>query len=323
MKRVQPTVALAGTFSEYIRERCAENARDASRVERSEPQKTSPLQLDFFVADFVDVAVKGDRYTMEHPYFSIAKTPDRRVREYTTPDGRTIRIVPSRDGIATIWDKDILLFALSQLSEAYERQQPTSPWVHIRSYDLLHATRRGEGWESYRSLRAALRRLKQTIIETDTIKMSGLKSETRELESFSWIVDYRIKRTADANGRERVFEFAIHLPPWLYEAVLDRNILTVHPDYFALKGGLERRLYEIARKHVGQQSEFKIGVDKLHQKTGSQSPANRFRYELRQVASKNPLPEYRVIFPPGRTSKVVRFVPQREDRRSGTSAAKT
>jgi hypothetical protein len=39
---------------------------------------------DFFVADMLDWAVKDDRASMEHPMFSLARKPDRRIRRYST-----------------------------------------------------------------------------------------------------------------------------------------------------------------------------------------------------------------------------------------------
>jgi hypothetical protein len=42
-----------------------------------------PLQGDFFVCDFFDAAPKGDLGTMEHPVFSLATRPDRRILDYT------------------------------------------------------------------------------------------------------------------------------------------------------------------------------------------------------------------------------------------------
>ena len=32
-----------------------------------------------------------------------------------------------------------------------------------------------------------------------------------------------------------------------------QGVLTIHPDYFILKGGIERWLYRVARKHAGSQ----------------------------------------------------------------------
>jgi plasmid replication initiation protein len=40
----------------------------------------------------------------------------------------------------------------------------------------------------------------------------------------------------------------------LYNAILAREVLTLNRDYFRLDGGLERRIYELARKHCGRQA---------------------------------------------------------------------
>jgi len=77
---------------------------------------------DFFVADVLDWALKADRHTMEHPMFSLSKTPDRKERHYEH-QGRTVTVIPSSRGIATIWDKDILLYCISVLVDGLNRGQ--------------------------------------------------------------------------------------------------------------------------------------------------------------------------------------------------------
>ena len=43
----------------------------------------------------------------------------------------------------------------------------------------------------------------------------------------------------------------VTLSDWIYRSVLARSVLTLHRDYFRLRKPLERRVYEIARKHCG------------------------------------------------------------------------
>jgi plasmid replication initiation protein len=52
----------------------------------------------------------------------------------------------------------------------------------------------------------------------------------------------------------RMVALELALSRWLYNAVLAREVLTLNREYFRLGGGLERRLYELARKHCGQQA---------------------------------------------------------------------
>jgi hypothetical protein len=55
-------------------------------------------------------------------------------------------------------------------------------------------------------------------------------------------------------------------------------------------------VYEIARKHCGHQSEWRIGLALLLKKTGSQSPEKRFRQMIKELAEGNHLPDYFVQF---------------------------
>ena len=66
-------------------------------------------QLDFFVCDILDANPKDDLGSMEHPLFTLSKNPDTRIRLYEH-NGNTVKIVPSALGLATIFDKDILIY---------------------------------------------------------------------------------------------------------------------------------------------------------------------------------------------------------------------
>src|SRR5215467_15496134 len=94
-----------------------EQARAAQA--QSPPQKLVPDRhpnRDFFIADILDWALKDDRHSMEHPMFSLSKKPDRRIRRYEH-NGNSLTVAPSAYGLATIWDKDILIYLISQIVE--------------------------------------------------------------------------------------------------------------------------------------------------------------------------------------------------------------
>jgi hypothetical protein len=55
---------------------------------------------------------------------------------------------------------------------------------------------------------------------------------------------------------------------------------------------LERRVYELARKHCGRQAEWAISVPVLHLKSGSASPVRVFRAAVRKMIAENHLPDY-------------------------------
>ena len=125
---------------------------------------------DFFIADILDWALKDDRHSMEHPMFSLSKKPDRRVRHYEH-NGNSVTIKPGADGLATIWDKDVLIYMVSQIVEGLNRgrEDAKNRKVRFRVYDYLVSTNRPIGGEHYKRLEAGLDRLKGTTIKTNVV----------------------------------------------------------------------------------------------------------------------------------------------------------
>lgn len=69
-------------------------------------------------------------------------------------------------------------------------------------------------------------------------------------------------------------------------------VLTLSRDYFRMRKPLQRRIYELARKHCGRQVEWSVSVATLAKKTGSASPLRVFRAMLREMIRVNRLPDY-------------------------------
>lgn len=254
---------------------------------------------DFFIADLVEWTVKDDRHSMEHPMFSLSKKPDFKIRRYEH-NGNTIVIAPGAYGLATIWDKDILIYAVSQLIAAINAgRTDLSPTVRVTAYDLLVSTNRYTGGGDYDQLQKAFERLSGTRITTD-IRTNGV----RQREGFGLIDSWKIIEKNPADGRMAAIE--MRLSDWLYNAILGGEVLTLSRDYFRLSRGLERRLYELARKHCGRQAEWGIGLELLHKKSGSASPVKRFRLEVKNIAKADSLPTYRVEYIPAADQVVFR-----------------
>jgi plasmid replication initiation protein len=96
----------------------------------------------------------------------------------------------------------------------------------------------------------------------------------------------------------------VTLSDWIFRSVVSKSVLTLHRDYFRLRKPLERRVYEIARKHCGRQAEWRIGLETLALKSGSTSPRRVFRKMVRDIAAEDALPDYRLEVTDG---DVVRF----------------
>jgi plasmid replication initiation protein len=243
---------------------------------------------DFFVADILDWALKDDRASMEHPFFSLSKKPDLKVRRYEH-NGVHVTVKPGADGMPTIWDKDVLIYAISHLVEALNRGEPVSRTIQIKAYDLLVITNRHTGGKNYDRLADAFRRLKGAVIETD-IATNG----TRQRKGFGLIDSWEIVEKSPTSGRMAAIRLT--LSEWLYNAAAAKEVLTLNRQYFGLDGGLERRLYELARKHCGRQAQWAVGMELLHKKSGSTDLLKRFRAAIKRIALADTLPDYRLRY---------------------------
>ncbi|KZZ22959.1 hypothetical protein A3753_20300, partial [Sulfitobacter sp. HI0082] len=78
-----------------------------------------------------------------------------------------------------------------------------------------------------------------------------------------------------------------------------KSVLTLSRDYFGLRKPLERRLYELARKHCGHQRSWQVSVETLLKKSGSNSPRRVFRKMIRDIIAADHLPDYQLVEEPG------------------------
>ena len=268
------------------------------------PSRAGPLPdrhptADFFVCDILDALPKDDMASMEHPLFSLATRPDLRILSYTH-NGTEITVTPSVRGRATIHDKDILIYCISQLMAALNAGRAVSRTVTLRAHDLLVATNRETSGDSYRRLREAFERLAGTRITTNLALVDGVDLT----QGFGLIEAWEILRHSRAG---RMVSVSVTLSEWLYQAVLSKSVLTLSRDYFRLRKPLQRRIYELARKHCGRQPEWRVSVDTLLKKSGSASPRRVFRAMIREMIATDPLPDYSLTEEPG---DIIRFAPR-------------
>jgi plasmid replication initiation protein len=249
---------------------------------------------DFFVCDAMDAAPKGDMASMEHPIFSLSTKPDHRVRRYEH-GAVFIEIQPSVHGLATVHDRDILIYCISQLMTAVNAGEPLSPVVRFKALDLLKATNRVTSGEGYAALKAALERLRGTQISTNIVTGG---QETFEV--FGLIERAKLVRET-REGRMRDVE--IKLSDWVYNAIQHHEVLTLHRDYFRLRKPLERRMYELARKHCGKKEAWKISLALLRKKCGSVSTEKEFRRLVSNIVAEDRrhrhMPDYAVTLDDG------------------------
>jgi plasmid replication initiation protein len=148
----------------------------------------------------------------------------------------------------------------------------------------MQATNRETSGDGYQRLREAFERLAGTRITTN-LETGGQDVTT----GFGLIESWQIVRATKGG---RMVQVAVTLSEWLFRAVLSKSVLTLSRDYFQLRKPLERRVYELARKHCGRQPEWRISLEVLAKKSGSASPLRVFRKMLRDMIAKDHLPEY-------------------------------
>lgn len=248
------------------------------------------VERDFFLCDMFDYAMKDDGASMEAPIFTLATRPDLSTWLWESKDGsRQIEVYPSIKGRATQFDKDVLIYVVSQMTEALNRgrQDVNNRVVRFVVYDYLVSTNKPTGGKEYQRLEMAFERLRGTTIKTN-IRTGG----QRVKEGFGLIDRWKIVEKSPTD--ERMIAVEVTISDWLFNAVHAHEVLTIHPDYFRLRKPLERRLYELVRKHCGQQAMWAIGLKLLQEKCGSKGTLREFRRMVREIEDADTLPDYRM-----------------------------
>ncbi|HGJ5884365.1 replication initiator protein A [Arsenophonus sp.] len=259
----------------------------ASKLKTLRPRRH---EIDFFIADEIELSsFRDEMASMEHPFFAL-KAGDTKVREYKN-GSTTVTVRPAAQiGLATVFDKDIWIYAISKLQESINNNEPVSRTVCFTPYDFFVTTNRSKSGKSYDDLKKALRRLKGTTIETNII----YSEENIDTENFRFIDRWRV--IEEKKGKLDIGMVEVTLPDWLYQALHKKKMLKISPDYFRIRKAIDRRIYEIVRKHCGNQGEFTISLEKLHLKTGSTALLKMFRHNIKQLDKANDLPDYSIRY---------------------------
>ena len=263
-------------------------AKKADTAAQELPDLSAGPQLDLFIATGRAASPKDELATMEHPVYAI-EDGDQRILSYEH-NGQTLEVTPSVKGRATIHDKDIVLCCVSKLVDAINHGEAVSRTVSITAHDLLKFTNRSTSGRGYYLLEQALDRLAGTRIKTS---LATGKPARRRTKAFGLIDAYEAVTRGPEN---RLEELRITLSEFTFDAALALEVLSIDPDYFKLRKGTEKRLYELARKHCGDQGRWKIGLELLQKKVGSRQPLFKFRAAVRAISDAGTLPGYHMVF---------------------------
>jgi plasmid replication initiation protein len=225
--------------------------------------------------------------SMEHPLFTLSQKPDMRTLHYENGNA-SVEMQPSSIGLPSIMDKDILLYCASVVMAEINQGEYPPKTIRLSLHDLLVATNRHTNDRGYKFIKKALNRLTGCMLKT-SIKTG----RTSQGEMFHLVE--RAKYLESERVKDRIIGVEITLSDWFYNSLIAKEVLTLNKDYFRLRSPLERRVYEIARKHekhMIKSGSWSISVENLYNKTGSASLPKIFKQAIKKLCDTNHLPDY-------------------------------
>lgn len=252
-------------------------------------------QPDFFVPNIADIAVKDSLSLMDLALFRLSKRHTRKAEIIKHQlSHATVEIAGGAHGMASVYDYDFVLFCVSYLTEGMRLYKAGRGELPHRTFtphaaDVLKFCRLGDGGQQYAAIEGMLDRLTSTNIK---IVNHSKKSKIREARGgFRMVESYTV--TSQTNTGH-VATLEVTIPDWIYKGIVNHQkpeVLTVHPDYFLIEGGLARFVYRLARKAAGGGvARYRFAT--IQERSGSCDTARKFAWRLRELIKANALPEY-------------------------------
>jgi plasmid replication initiation protein len=230
--------------------------------------------------------IRGERSLMAFPFFALAKNAWMKPLTYDHA-AVSIEVRPSANGVATIYDKEIVLYIASLMAAKIDVGEEVAQDFVFTAHDLFSVTGANHSARSYARLSEALERLQGTQIKTN-IEAGGEGEEG----FFSWLSEARLHYSKSRTGERRLKAVRVRLCDWLFRAILrDGHVLDYAAAYFQL-GPIERRIYEVARASGEERLEVDLATFRLQ--IGYQNPLSNFRAALKTIAGTDAIPDYAV-----------------------------
>ena len=260
----------------------------------------TPLQLDsdeqICISDLCLLSSRDSRIIMDVAVFRLTKKDEciNEIIRYDLSDGY-VEVRSGSAGMATIWDYDLVIMAISYLTQAMNLFiQGKGPYPG--RFFLPNRTQinkfcsRGNGGRQNDSLEHALDRLMTTTIKVvrNSNYSGNMISETRHE---SLINSYRV---LSRNNSGKLLSVEIELPRWIYTQVTEQSnsgVLQLHPDYFNIRSGIARFIYRLARRAAGH-TNARWSFRMIYERSNSRGSFKKFTYSLRSIIKNNDLPEY-------------------------------
>jgi plasmid replication initiation protein len=239
------------------------------------------LQLNLPLDSPLRSVVQNDRAIMAYHFFHLDRTPRNWPIQY---DDGVVKVTVTGEAIATMFDLECMIYVISLMAQKMSRGESVDRQFHFAAGDFFRVAGWDDSGKSYKRMEEALDRLQGTKIRTNIVT-----GGERTKEGFSWLDNYKLVFKEDTGKLDRV---SLTLCEWLWRAVkLDNNKFTYDPAYFDLPP-LEKRLYEMARAHVGNKG-FRMWIDRLQARVGCEDNPRSFKARLKKISQRRrPLPGY-------------------------------
>ena len=248
-------------------------------VQQSLPGLDSPLTGD----------VSNDRNTMLHSFFALeAKRTD--PIEYKA-NGVEIIVQGTKSGLATINDKEILVYICSIASQKLARGENVTQRFRFTAHDFFSVTGKTPGGKTYRYFAAALERLQGTQIKTNIVT-----GGRRERTWFSWLKSARMETAVWSNGYEAMKAIEVELCDWLWRAIVDDKAVLISSESYFYLPPLERKLYEVGYAECADRTTAIVPLKDLRRRMGVTTDLRHFRHNLGKTVAKGSLKGFVIEF---------------------------
>ena len=248
-------------------------------AQQSLPGLDSPLTGD----------VSNDRNTMLHSFFALKSARTNPI-EYKA-DGVEIVVQGTKSGIATINDKEILVYICSIASQKLSRGEQVSQKFRFTAHDFFSVTGKTPGGKTYRYFAVALERLQGTQIKTNLVT-----GGRRERTWFSWLKSARMETAVWSNGHEAMKAIEVELCDWLWRAIIDDRATLISSEGYFYLPPLERKLYEVGYAECADRATAAVPLEELRRRMGVSTDLRHFRHNLGKTITKGALKGFVIEF---------------------------
>lgn len=286
LDNIKPPVAILVANEEIVIKERKEIEKPLPQSKKEPKEKAKKKKTEVIPA--YEKSLRDFAEMMENPFLALSKKRKNPI-SYESPDGRVKIKVSRHTGhyLASIYDWDIILFVASKMQKILNTGSDIPPRTIIfPRHEILKSLHKHDGKKEEKDLKSSLARLKMTGIET-TIRNEDQKYDA----GFGFLDSWKyVERENDRDVRK----IEITLSQWLYDGICARgSLLKVPNDYFDITSAFKRFLYRTARKHVGNnQDSWEFSVEKLYEKSGSESEFKIFKNKLKTAVLDNDIPEY-------------------------------